>query len=248
MDQHTFVRQCQERYAEEGAHPGDGDDWEEAHYPLPRGLGDETICLRHDDHQIQGLLQSEEIGQRRFWSADALRFLKTGPFVDGWFELWDLYDKWAGPAGFPEDHGEKTRIGMFCNTTPEERSEKAKIREASKTEEEKRARAQKGAAKMLANSTTKERSKRAKKAMARLTQEQLSKRVRKAWQSRSSKRNAILVTDINSGDVFLFPSIAEAARSLCLTPNSLLKVLKGKRNKHKGHTAEFFPGPNPFYT
>ena len=73
--------------------------WEAAHTPLPSGMGDETLLLPHDLHQVHGLLQSEDVGRKCFWSGDAKRFLTQGPFVEGWFELWDIYDKWVSQGG-----------------------------------------------------------------------------------------------------------------------------------------------------
>lgn len=98
MNQHTYVENCQRFYLENGLEPGNPDDgvWEEAHYPAPKGKGDDVILLLHEHHQVQGLLQSEEYGKCCFFSGDAKKFLTTGPFVSGWFELWDLYDKWSG--------------------------------------------------------------------------------------------------------------------------------------------------------
>jgi len=51
--------------------------------------------MLHDHHQVQGLWQSKEYEQCCFFAADAKRFLTEGPFVSGWFELWDIYDKYS---------------------------------------------------------------------------------------------------------------------------------------------------------
>jgi len=98
VNQHTYVENCQRLYLVNGLQPGNPDDgvWEEAHYPAPKGKGDDVILLLHEHHQVHGLLQSEEYGKCCFFSGDAKKFLTTGPFVSGWFELWDLYDKWKG--------------------------------------------------------------------------------------------------------------------------------------------------------
>jgi hypothetical protein len=85
---------------------GDDGTWEDAHSPLPRGFGDETIRLPHDLHQIHGIKQSEDFGRRCFYAFHALNFLKNGAFVEGWFELYDLYQKWAGQS-------EETRLKLF---------------------------------------------------------------------------------------------------------------------------------------
>lgn len=71
--------------------------WEVAHSPVPAGLGDETILLPHDLHQIHGLLQSRDFGRRCFWTGDAKRFLDAN-WCEGWFDLWEIYDELAtGP-------------------------------------------------------------------------------------------------------------------------------------------------------
>ena len=93
MNQHDFVRGCLAFYEEDCLTPEKG--WEEAHYPDPKGKGVATIWLQHEDHQIQGLWQSKEYGQCCFFTGDALEFLTKGPFVSGWFELWDIYDKYS---------------------------------------------------------------------------------------------------------------------------------------------------------
>jgi hypothetical protein len=97
VNQHDFVKECLAFYEEEGLTPEKG--WDKAHYPAPENQGDETIWLSHYHHQIQGLLQSREYGQCCFFSGDAKRFLTRGPFVSGWFELWDIYDEYKGAAG-----------------------------------------------------------------------------------------------------------------------------------------------------
>jgi hypothetical protein len=102
MNQHVWVQQCARYYEENGLTPGnlDDGDWEEAHYPAPKWAGGtETVRLLHGHHQVQGLLQSEEYGRCCFYNYDVRVFLKCGPFAPGWFELWDLYDKWKGDSG-----------------------------------------------------------------------------------------------------------------------------------------------------
>ena len=101
MNQHEFVAQCLERYQRLDIIPGDPNEgrWQNAHYPAPGPESDTTIPMLWDDHQQQGLYQSEEYNRCCFFSGDVKRFLTHGPFVEGWFELWDLYDKWCGDPG-----------------------------------------------------------------------------------------------------------------------------------------------------
>jgi len=95
MDQHTWVRQCLSHYDEHGLTPEPG--WQRAHYPVPECAGGQnTVWLTWEHHQTQGLLQSEEYGRMCFYNRDVIRFLVNGPLLPGWFDLWDLYDKWRG--------------------------------------------------------------------------------------------------------------------------------------------------------
>ena len=98
MNQHEFVARCYTTYAKLGLEPGNPDDgcWQDAHYPAPCPEGTSIIPLLYNDHQIQGLLQSEEYERCCFWVGDAKRFLLNCPFVEDWFELWDLYERWKG--------------------------------------------------------------------------------------------------------------------------------------------------------
>jgi hypothetical protein len=101
MNQHDYVQSCIRLYDENGIIPGDPEEgtWNDAHYPAPKGEGIHTIPLLWEHHQVQGILQSEEYGKCCFWLGDARYFLNNGPFVEGWFELWDLYEKWSSVAG-----------------------------------------------------------------------------------------------------------------------------------------------------
>jgi len=101
MNQHEFVEKCLERYERLDIIPGDPNEgkWNKAHYPAPNPEGDTTIPMLWDDHQQQGLYQSEEWGRVCFFAGDAKKFLTHGPFVENWFELWDIYDKWMKKKG-----------------------------------------------------------------------------------------------------------------------------------------------------
>jgi hypothetical protein len=101
MNHHDYVQNCIRFYKENDITPGDPEEgtWNNAHYPLPKGQGNHTIPLLWEHHQVQGILQSEECGKCCFWLGDARRFLNNGSFVENWFELWDLYEKWSSIAG-----------------------------------------------------------------------------------------------------------------------------------------------------
>ena len=112
MNQHTYVENCQRFYLVNGLQPGNPDDgdWEDAHYPLPKGKGDDIVLLLFEHHQVQGLLQSEEVGRCCFFKGHAKHFLTYGPFVENWFGLWDLYDKWSSDQS-KRNHFEKNEEG-----------------------------------------------------------------------------------------------------------------------------------------
>ena len=129
MNQHDWVQRCLAYYEENGLTPEPGGEWQEAHYPAPKGIGTEVIWLMCDHHQVQGLLQSEEYGRQCFYNGEVKKFLNKRSFVPDWFKLYDLYDKWKGFAsknnckktgkrnieeynsrpGTPEKHREKAR-------------------------------------------------------------------------------------------------------------------------------------------
>jgi len=88
----VFALQCRDRYAEDGL-VVDKSNGEFAHCPLPNGLGDSGYYLLHDDHQWQGLLQSRDVGRRCYYTYEVKRWLISANFVDGWFDLWDIYDE-----------------------------------------------------------------------------------------------------------------------------------------------------------
>ena len=111
MNQHTFVKERLAFYEEQGLTPEPGGEWQEAHYPDPEGIGDKTVRMTFDDHQQQGLYQSEEYGRCCFFSGDVVRFLTHSPFVPGWFDLWDLYGKWRGDNG--RKNGPKNSVANF---------------------------------------------------------------------------------------------------------------------------------------
>ena len=97
MNQHTFVKNCFAYYEEQGLIPGNPDDgdWEECHYPEPEGIGNKIILLLHNDHQQQGLYQSEEYHRPCFFNWHVKEFLDD-TWCFNWFELYGIYDKWKG--------------------------------------------------------------------------------------------------------------------------------------------------------
>lgn len=98
MKNEEFALECRRRYVEDGL-VVDASNGEFAHCPLPRGMGDTGYYLLHDDHQWQGLLQSKDVGKKCFYEYQARRFLVEGPFVEGYFDLWDIYETFSGNRG-----------------------------------------------------------------------------------------------------------------------------------------------------
>ena len=75
--------------------------FEDAHHPLPRDMGDATIKLHPLDHAIQGIFQSEDVGRKCFWVPDTLKALNAPNYFPlGWFDAWDLFDKWKKTGGW----------------------------------------------------------------------------------------------------------------------------------------------------
>lgn len=92
LSNEKFALECRRRYAEDGL-VVDQRNGEFAHCPLPKGLGETGYYLLHDDHQWQGLLQSRDVGRRCFWVGDAKQWLLNSSFVEGYFELWDIFEE-----------------------------------------------------------------------------------------------------------------------------------------------------------
>jgi len=118
MDQHRFVKERLAFYEEQGLIPGNPDDgdWDECHYPEPEGVGSRTIPMLHNDHQQQGLYQSEEYGYPCFFNGDAKRFLDNN-WCSNWFELYDLYDKWSGYYTTAMNNHENTKRARVANAS-----------------------------------------------------------------------------------------------------------------------------------
>ena len=74
----------------------DASNGEFAHSPLTRKECDTGYYLLHGHHQHQGLLQSKDLGKLCFFNGDAKKWLvECDYFPEGYFELWDIYEKYA---------------------------------------------------------------------------------------------------------------------------------------------------------
>ncbi len=91
-----FALDCLQRYAENGDII-DATNGQFAHCPQPERYGDKGYYLTWEDHQHQGLLQSRDMGECCFFNRDTLRWLRECiHWPEGYFELWDIYDEYAG--------------------------------------------------------------------------------------------------------------------------------------------------------
>jgi hypothetical protein len=96
----------------------DSTNGEFAHSPLTRKECDTGYYLLHGDHQHQGLLQSKDLDKCCFFPGYAKSWLDNCEFRDGWFELYDIYDKYAsgpGRKGAESTNKEKDEFGRSRN-------------------------------------------------------------------------------------------------------------------------------------
>ena len=95
----VFALACRAYYDEIGL-VVDSRNGEFAHCPYPEGMGETGYYLLHDHHQHQGILQSKDVGQCCFFIGHAKRWLlECGYFPKDYFELWDIYEKYASGHG-----------------------------------------------------------------------------------------------------------------------------------------------------
>jgi len=97
----VFALKCRERYAEDGLVVDDSNG-HFAHCPLPKKLGEKGYYLLWEDHQWQGLLQSRDVGRKCFWAADVKKWLLSANFVEGYFDLWDIYEEFTSRKHNPQ--------------------------------------------------------------------------------------------------------------------------------------------------
>lgn len=87
-----FALACRAYYEEQGLIV-DATNGQFAHCPLPKGMGETGYYLLWEHHQLQGLLQSRDVGRKCFWGGDAKKWLTSCNYwPDNFFELWDIYD------------------------------------------------------------------------------------------------------------------------------------------------------------
>jgi len=137
-----FALACRAYYDEEGFIV-DASNGEFAHSPLTRKECDTGYYLLHGHHQHQGLLQSRDLDKCCFFSGHTLKWLmECDYFPEGYFELWDVYDKYAGKNSLkaaPKIHGQKDDLGRSLLTlnnfskVHEKKNEEGKSKHAVKS-------------------------------------------------------------------------------------------------------------------
>ncbi len=114
LSNERFALECLQRYAESGDIV-DATNGQFAHCPQPERYGDKGYYLTWEDHQHQGLLQSRDIGECCFFKGHAKKWLlDCDHFPDNYFELWDIYEKYASKQSkkiAEKLHEEKDELG-----------------------------------------------------------------------------------------------------------------------------------------
>jgi hypothetical protein len=99
LNQHEFVAECLSRYRNE---PPAGRKFHQAHYPLSKEAGGKTtIQLLPEDHAVQGLLQSLDLGIPCIYPGDFKReselIAKHYPeYLDLYWEVYKFAQSYAG--------------------------------------------------------------------------------------------------------------------------------------------------------
>ena len=114
-----YLKEVLSFYKKESIIPGDPEEgvWEEAHIGLPKHLGGlETVLLLKQHHYVHDIYQSEDNETLCFYAANVKNFLYGEGFLClNWFNLVDLYEKWAGHRGRTLSREGR---GMFDKTNP----------------------------------------------------------------------------------------------------------------------------------
>ena len=118
LSNEIFALACRAYYDEEGLIV-DATNGEFAHSPLTRKECNTGYYLLHGHHQHQGLLQSKDLNKRCFFTGHANKWLlECDYFPEGYFELWDIYEKYVGDHMnklHEKVHKEKDEFGRSVN-------------------------------------------------------------------------------------------------------------------------------------
>jgi hypothetical protein len=166
LSNEVFALACRAYYDEMGLIV-DGTNGEFAHSPLTRKECDTGYYLLHGHHQHQGLLQSRDLDKCCFYNVHTLTWLKElDYFPADYFELWDIYEKYASKKS--KQNIKKTNLIIHAEKNGEGKSvhslEVNKKIHSEKNEEGKSVVAVKAGAASMAATTPEQRSERARKA------------------------------------------------------------------------------------
>lgn len=131
INQTDIARWAQRQHDELGLRPTlePGGDYQAAHSPLPKSMGDETIPLHKLDHAIHDIYQSEAVGKRHFFTRDAITALYNTPnyWPLGWMDACDLCEKWTAISTLRDGkHSEETRQNLSKSHKGVRHSEESK--------------------------------------------------------------------------------------------------------------------------
>jgi hypothetical protein len=119
LSNEIFALACRAYYDEQGF-VVDASNGEFAHSPLTRKECNTGYYLLWEHHQHQGLLQSRDLDKCCFFSGDTLKWLsECDYFPEGYFELWDIYDRYKGKNSLKAAHTihkEKDELGRSLFT------------------------------------------------------------------------------------------------------------------------------------
>ena len=100
----VFALACRAYYEEQGL-TVDERNGQFAHSPLTQKECDTGYYLLWEHHQQQGLLQSIDLGKCCFWTPHARQWLTACDYwPDNYFELWDIYERFAREQGLKNVH------------------------------------------------------------------------------------------------------------------------------------------------
>jgi hypothetical protein len=172
--------------------------------------------------------------------------LEQGPFLPGWFELWELYDTWSNDLSVKnalkmnevihtekDDQGRSIAAVKASEVANAEKDDQGrslvamKMNEVIHVEKDERGRS---VAAVKAGQKGSEASHREKDHLGRSVS---------AVKGTSHRRKPIRVTDLSTGGSTDFPSLGEASLVLGLDKSRLARVARGERKYSEGHTAVY---------
>jgi hypothetical protein len=165
LSNEVFALACRAYYDEIGL-VVDASNGEFAHSPLTRKECDTGYYLLHGHHQHQGLLQSRDLDKCCFYNVHTLTWLRELDYFPAeYFELWDIYEKYASKKS--KQNVKKTNLIIHAEKNEEGKSvhsvEINKKIHAKKNKEGKSEHAVKMGAASVAATTPEQRSERARK-------------------------------------------------------------------------------------